>query len=99
MLIKKNVKKQIKKRKTYINLYQKLLCIKLLLKNTNLTDDFKLIVRQHYLKRYKNINLAILNRYCLQTSNFRSVYQKFKLNRQPLKYFANMGKIPGLFKK
>ena len=99
MLIKKNAKKQINKRKKYINIYHKLLCIKLLLKNSNFNNDFKTILKKFYLKKYNNINSASLNRYCLRTSNFKSVYQQFKLNRQPLKYLANQGKIPGLFKK
>ena len=99
MLIKKNAKKQLKIRQKYLKLYTKLICLKLILKNANLTNDFKLLVKKQFLKKYKNISIASLNRFCLQTSNFKSVYQKFKLNRQPLKNLANHGKIIGLFKK
>ena len=99
MLIKKNVKNQIKKRKKYCLNYTKLKLYKLLLSNHNLSSYFKLFIFNKYSKFQKRNGIAVVNKYCLKTSNFRSVYSKFKLSRQPLKYFASIGRIPGLYKK
>lgn len=97
--ISKRVKKDLNKRLNYRRTAYQILILKSIMRNEKLPINLRHYARYKLSKKYKDISISKLNRYCLFSNNFRSVYKQFKLSRRFLKDFASFGKIVGLTKK
>lgn len=93
------VRKEILKRKRFTYHHDKVLILKSIFSNQNLPIHLRYRAQMLLVKKYKKDSLSKINRYCLYSSNFRSVSRKFKLSRGFLRDFASRGLIVGLYKQ
>jgi ribosomal protein S14 len=97
--ISKRVKKDLNRRLDYKRNSYQIIILKSLIKNNKLPLTLRHYARYKLSKKYKNLSISKMNRYCVRSNNFHSVYKQFKLSRRFLKEYASFGQIIGLSKK
>jgi ribosomal protein S14 len=93
------VRKEILRRRKFTYHHDQILILKSIYLNKNLPIYLRYRAQMLLAKKYKKDSLSKINRYCLYSSNFRSVSRKFKLSRGFLRNFASRGLIVGLYKQ
>jgi ribosomal protein S14 len=93
------IRKEISRRIKFAYHHDKILILKSIFSNQNLPIHLRYRAQIILAKKYKKNSLSKINRYCLYSSNFRSVSRKFKLSRGFLRNFASRGLIVGLYKQ
>lgn len=97
--LSKRTKKDVKRRYAFERIAYQLYLLKSILKNIKFSTTIRHYARYKLSKLYKKKSFSKMNRYCVYSSNYKSVYKKYKLSRHFLKDFFRSGKIVGISKK
>lgn len=99
--MKKNILRDIKKRKNVIHQELEIFVIKTLLKSTKLSI-FKRRLLYWYLNHKYHFSLiakANMRQLCIITGKNRGIFRKWSLSRFQIKKYINMGLLPGAQKR